>query len=109
MANSFVTNPIVIDTTFTTGFRVNATSLFPAGNPMGLGISKVIWRAPGASATFAIQEFSDSLVLLQGGTPAAYAGVDPVYDFDGMNIVWRNFKVPTLSAGVLYIYVRSLQ
>jgi hypothetical protein len=109
MANSYVTNPIVIDTTFTNGFRANATTLFAAGNPMGLGVSKVIWRTPGASASFSIQETSDSLVLLAGNTPAGYIGQDPQYDFEAMNIVWRNFKVPTLSAGVLYIYVRSLQ
>jgi len=106
MANSFTSNPIVIDTTFTNGYRVNATSLFAAGNPMGLGIFKVIWKTPGASASFSIQETSDSLVLLSGSTPAAYAGLDPVFDFENMNIVWRNFKVPTLSAGTLYIYAR---
>jgi len=109
MANSYVTNPIIIDTVFTTGFRVNATALFALTNPMGLGISKVIWRGPGASASFSIQETSDNLVLLSGSTPASFVGADPVYDFDAMNIVWRNFKVPTLSAGVLHIYVRSLQ
>lgn len=109
MANSYKTNPIVIDTVFTDGFRVNANvapALFAAGNPMGLGIAKVIWRAPGASASFVIQETSDDLVLLAGNTPAAFVGADPVYDFEASNFVWRNFKVPTLSAGVLYIYVR---
>lgn len=106
MANSFTTNPISIDTTFTNGFRVNATSLFAAGNPMGLGIYKVIWRAPLASASFSIQETSDSMVLLSGTTPALFAGQDVEYDFAGMNVVWRNFKVPTLSAGLLLIYGR---
>jgi hypothetical protein len=106
MANSYTTNPIIIDTTFTTGYRANATSLFPLANPLGLAIYKVIWKTPGASASFSIQETSDSLVLLSGSTPAAYAGPDPVFDFEEMNIIWRNFKVPTLSAGTLYIYGR---
>ena len=109
MANSFKTNPIIIDTVFTNGFRVNANvapALFSAANPMGQGVLKVIWRAPGASASFVIQETSDDMVLLAGNTPASFVGADPVYNFEASNNVWRNFKVPTLSAGVLYIYYR---
>lgn len=105
MANSYNSTPIIINTTFTNGWRANQT-IYSGSNQPGFIVEKVIWSAPGASGSFSVQETSDNMVLLAGTTPASFAGQDVEYDFESMNVVWRNFKVPTLSAGTLYIYPR---
>jgi len=105
MANSYTSTPIQIDVTFTDGWRAHQTVYGGTVQP-GFRVLKVVWNAPGASASFSIQETSDSMILLQGNTPTGFVGQDVEYDLEDMNVLWRNFKTPILSAGVLLIYPR---
>ena len=105
MANSYNGTPIKIDTVFTDGWRAHQTIYSGSVQP-GFRVLKVVWDNPGASASFSIQETSDSMILLQGNTPTGFVGQDVEYDLEDMNVLWRNFKTPVLSAGVLLIYPR---
>ncbi|HWF05556.1 MAG TPA: hypothetical protein VHA06_17855 [Candidatus Angelobacter sp.] len=104
---STVTNqkPLII-----TGTGAMAQDFWTAiGVPVGQGkpivVDKIVWVAPGASASFTITDASTGAnVIAEGSTPATFVGADPEYDFPNGGRPWRNWKVTALSAGTLVIY-----
>lgn len=112
MANTYNSNPILINTTYTGGWRGKQTLntgttpgyTFPA--QFGIRVFKVIWMSPGASASFSVTDPNDSTILLEDATPASFAGSSPEYDFENAAASWRDFNV-TISAGTLLIYYRA--
>ena len=72
----------------------------------GIRVFKVVWKNPGASASFSIVDPKDSTILLDDTTPGSYAGPSPFYDFGEHPATWRDFQV-TISAGTLEIWYRA--
>jgi len=103
MANTF-NRPIILTGTMANDYLTTIGAV--AGNEKPLRVIKVVWTAPGVSGSFVITDGSTAgNVLLQGVTPASFAGQDVEYDFE-VPLAWRNFKVTTLSAGTLLIFAR---
>jgi hypothetical protein len=115
MANSYNSLPIRIDTTFVSweASQTLNTGTLPSTlqNPgpinaqWGLQIYQMLWKAPGASASFTVTDPDDGTVLFNSITPAAFVGADPYWFFQAP-LQWRDFSV-TISAGTLHIWYRS--
>jgi len=85
-------NPIVVDGTLT------VTSL-----PRPVRVKKVYWFNPTTSGhDFSITDGSTAAEVLLEGQAEANNGSQN-FDFDPPQ-VWKNFAVPTLTSGTLYIY-----
>jgi len=84
-------NPMVVDATLT------ITSL---DHP--IRVKKVYWFNPTTSGhDFSINDGSTDNVLLEGQAEANNGSQN--FDFDPP-VLWKNFAVPTLTSGTLYIY-----
>ena len=112
MANSYTSQPIVIDTVMAAGWKAEqaaaATPIFAAAaNAVGFRVTKVLWVNPTTvSHTFVIVDSNDATLVLLEGT-CGVANEDVPYDhFDPIGAPWRDFKVTTLDSGKLYIWYR---
>ena len=108
MANSYNSNPVVIDTTFTNGWKANQTLYSSSKTAIGPRPQKVLWTGRTASQTntFLVSDPNDNTVLLQGSAVDGTTPADIEYDFESMGIGWRDFKVPTLGSGKLLVWYK---
>lgn len=114
MANVYNAQPIRIDTTFVswkTNQTLNTANLpstlqnpGPIKAQPGLQVYQMLWKTPGASASFTVSDPIDGTVLFSSTTPAAFVGADPYWQFT-VPLQWRDFSV-TISAGTLEIFRR---
>jgi hypothetical protein len=115
MANSYNSNPLRIDTTFTQGWRSlqtlntgNSPATLQQPNPSprqwGFQVIELVWNNPGANGAILVTDPVDGTVLAMSDTPVGYTGGD-VYVTPLRN-TWRDFKV-SISAGTLFIFYRA--
>ncbi len=117
MANNYNSNPISLVTDIATSWRALQTlntGNLPSTNQQfsgvvtrqwGFRVSKITLTATGAITTTTVQilDPNDSTILFTADVPtAASAGVfvPMVYDFESMNVAWRDFKTTGISTGV---------
>lgn len=110
MANSYNSLPIRIDSPFTSwrnGQTLNVGTVpgYPFPRQPGPQVYRIVWKNPGASASFSVADPIDGTILFDGTTPAAFAGSDPYWEFSPP-LQWRDFSVTTISSGVLEIWRR---
>lgn len=116
MSNSYNSNPIRIDTSFTSWRTLQTlnTGKSPATiqnpNPSirqwGIRPTKIVWSDPGDSASFQIVDPNDGTIFLSDDTPTGFVSQNPMYDFTGSTATWRDFNV-TINGGTLYIFYRA--
>lgn len=100
MSNVLNTNPLVIDTAFSTKYSVQSGALsIPPG---GFCIDEIYWYNPTASGdTFTVKLGDGATVIRQGRCEAA--NQSQLFKMYGIRLT--DFTVPTLtSGGTLYIY-----
>lgn len=100
MANNLTSNPIAVDTVFT-------TPAFAASNEQPtnseLMIKEIYWYNPiNIGDTFSITLADGTTVIRQGRCEVA----NQSQVFRMWDIRLRNFQVPVLSSGTLFIYYR---
>ena len=98
MANNFISNPMVIDTAFSTKASATAGLSVPAG---GWCIDEIYWYQPTTIGhTF--------IVYQADGTTPVRLGYCEVANqsqlFKGYGFRLADFQVPTLASGKLYVY-----
>ena len=111
MANSYNSNPIILDTDIATGWRANQT--LNTGNlpgysfarQPGIRVTKIVLTANGVTAagTVTVADPNDSTVLFS--TPVTTTQADLVFDFADHSAAWRDFKVTGLTATVTKISI----
>lgn len=100
MANNFTSNPIQVDTVFTSPTFASATKL-PTNSELTL--HEIYWYNPtNIGDTFSIT-LADGQTVLRNGR-CEVANQSQVFRMWGIRI--RNFTVPTLTSGTLFIYYR---
>ena len=112
MANDYNSNPITLVTDIATSWRVLQTlnETFPGsgiGDPKkqwGFRVSKVTITATGAVTTTTVTALDpkDSTSLFSAQVPAAVSAgvfVPMEYDYEGMNVAWRDFKTTGITTG----------
>lgn len=98
MANNFTANPIAVDTVFTSPTFANSTKL-PTNSELKL--MEVYWYNPtNIGDTFVITLADGNTVVRRGRCEVA--NQSQVFRMWGIRI--RDFIVPTLSSGSLFIY-----
>lgn len=97
MANTYATNPIKIDTAFSTSYKANG------GMPTSgaLYLDEIYWYKPvtPGTDTFTMNDNGGN-TLRQGQCETA--NISQKFSMYGRMI--SDFSVPTLSSGILYIY-----
>jgi hypothetical protein len=106
-ANAYNATPLLVNQPQSTGWR-SLQTIYASTTSLGIHPQKVVWsgRATGTNS-FLIQDPKDSTVLLQGQSIDGSYPADIEYDFEEMNVSWRDFKVPTLTSGILLIYYNN--
>lgn len=95
MANNLISNPIRVDTAFSTSYKAGG------GNPTSgpLYIDEIYWYNPTATNTFVVNN-ADGTALRDGICVTTAQSVS--YQQYGRMVT--DFSVPTLVGGVLFIY-----
>jgi hypothetical protein len=123
VANSYNSNPIILDTDISTGWRANQTlntgnspatiqQPNPSARQWGIRPYKIILESAGVTSagTVTIQDPIDSTVLWNAAVASAAGPSGTVIpndrdDFEGTMPLWRDFKVTGLTATVTKIYI----
>lgn len=102
MANSLLTNPIILDTTMSSGYKAQVAASI--GSPFVLRIEKVYWYAPVSSGdTFVLQDGNGN-VLVQG--ICSGANISQIFDWTPAPKLVSDFRLTSLSSGKIEIYTR---
>jgi hypothetical protein len=106
MANSYLQNPVIINTNMTQGYK----ALTATQGPTGLGaftylrIEKVYWENPGTIGdTVNIEDPVTGNVLLV--LRCEVANQSQIVDWTAKPKRWSDFEVNTISSGTLYLYL----
>ncbi len=101
MANNYIQNPIVIDQVVAS--KVSAVANVSASIPPGgWVIDHIRWYNPSATNTFLITLGDGTTKVLQDQCVTTHQSVE--YPMYGLKL--KDFQVPTLDGGTLYIYFR---
>lgn len=103
MANSYNSNPIVLNVVMASGWRALQTL---ATKQIGIRPTRVLWTGMAATGhTFSIVDPNDGTVLLQG--QAGNTLTDQEYFTDSFAATWRDFKLSQISSGNLLVWYRQ--
>lgn len=102
MANVYNINPISITSVDNTSYKSRVLTQLGAFVP--LLITKVYWENPAnVGDTFVIEDPQTGIVLAQGICAVAKQAV--ILDWVSHPKQWRDFTIPQISSGILYIYL----
>lgn len=102
MANNLNVSPIYVDTAFGGSFKASVSTTL--GTLFTLRVSQVRWVGPanaGDQAEIVDPQGGNQLLLMR----CDVAGKDQIADWSAAPRLWRDFNVPQLSSGKLYIYL----
>ena len=106
MANSYLQNPVIINTAMASGYKA-LTATVGAG---GLGtfstllIEKIYWENPitlGDTVNVEDPITGQTLIALR----CESAGISQVFDWTAKPKRWADFEVNQISSGTLYVYL----
>ena len=101
MANTYTSNPILINTAMPEGWKAEVASSL--GSPLMLKILKIEWYSPVAEGdTVNIQDPENGLDLLD--FTCETAGQSQIVDFTARPLLWRDFNVYHISSGTIKIW-----
>lgn len=116
MANTYNSNPIVLNTAMAQGWKslqtLNTASLPSTRQQLsgavlaqpGIQVVNIVWTGfTAAGHTFAIVDPNDGTQLFNG--QAGTTLIDQQYIWDN-SVKWRDFKLSQISSGTLLIYYR---
>jgi len=102
MANDYISNPILIDTAFSEGWKAEVAATL--GSPLTLMVTKVEWYKPVTIGDqVKILDTSQASTDLLDFT-CETALQSQVMDWTARPILWRDFQVTQIDSGVLKIW-----
>lgn len=102
MANSLLTNPIILDSLMATSYKTQVAASI--GTLFVLRIEKVYWYAPVTSGdTFVLQDGNGN-ILVQG--ICSGTNISQIFDWTPAPKLWPDFRLTTLTSGKIEIYTR---
>ena len=102
MANDYISNPILIDTAFTEGWKAEvATTL---GSPLTLLVTKVEWLSPVTIGDKVIILDTSQLTTNLLDYTCEVALQSQIFDWTARPIRWRDFQVTQIDSGTLKIW-----